>query len=129
MDTEKISQEEQDREYEVAAAEAAKDKAKADPSRYVHKFKKPFVFEGKEYKELHFDFDRLTGEDSLNIEAELQAKGIGVLVPAFSGHYLIRMAARACEEKIGTDTFQKMPLKDFVQIRTKARNFLMESEQ
>ena len=125
MDTEKITQEEQDREYEVAAAEAAKDTS----SHYVHKFKKPFAWEGKEYKELVFDFDKLTGEDSLNIEAELQAKGIGVLGPSFSGHYLIRMAARACNVPIGTDAFQRMPLKDFVRIRTKARNFLMESEQ
>lgn len=32
-----------------------------------------------------------------------------VIVPTFSGPYLIRMAARACTEKIGEDTIRAMP--------------------
>jgi hypothetical protein len=117
---------EQDKEYEVAKAEAEADKSNV---AYIHFFRKPFEWEGKEYKSLTFDFDKLTGEDSLSIEAELQAKGISVLVPAFSGHFLIRMAARVCNERLGVDAFQKMPMREFLRIRTKARNFLMESEQ
>ncbi len=116
---------EQEQEFEEAEKEAAEEPS----SLYVHKFKKPFKWQGQEYTELHFDFESLTGEDSLNIEAELQSRGTMVMVPAFSGPYLIGMSARACQEKLGTDAFRKMPINDFVRIRTRARNFLMTSEQ
>ena len=82
-------------EAEFAAAEAAA-KAKAEQgnaSAYVHKLKKPFTFEGCTIEELSFDFDRLTGNDSLAIEDELQSMNKPVIVPTFSGQYLIRMAA------------------------------------
>ena len=81
-------------EAEFAAAEAAaKDKAEqGNASAYVHKLKKPFTFEGCTIEELSFDFDRLTGNDSLAIEDELQSMNKPVIVPTFSGQYLIRMA-------------------------------------
>ena len=108
-------------EAEFAAAEAAA-KAKAEQgnaSAYVHKLKKPFTFEGCTIEELSFDFDRLTGNDSLAIEDELQSMNKPVIVPTFSGQYLIRMAARACTttlttpdgraRRIGADVIQALP--------------------
>ena len=94
---------------EFAAAEAAA-KAKAEQgnaSAYVHKLKKPFTFEGCTIEELSFDFDRLTGNDSLAIEDELQAMNKPVIVPTFSGQYLIRMAARACTTTLTTPDGKK----------------------
>lgn len=123
---------------EFAAAETAAKAEEGNPSAYVHKIKKPFTFEGCTIEELSFDFDRLTGNDSLAIEDELQAMNKPVIVPTFSGQYLIRMAARACTtnlttpdgrtRRIGADVIQALPIGDYNRIRSKARTFLLASE-
>lgn len=100
----------------------------SDKSVYVHKFVAPFEFEGKTYSQLTFNFGKLTGRDALAIESELQALGRPVVVPALSGEYLVRMAAKSCTEAIGTDIFDNMPIRDFQAIHSKARNFLLTSE-
>ena len=114
-----------------AAAEQEAAAAKNDIGTYVHKFKKPFTcLIGKDqrtFKELIFDFNKLTGRDSLAIENELQALGKPVIVAEMSGEYLIRMAARACEEKISADELASAPLSDYNIIRSKARSFLLRS--
>ena len=86
----------------------------------------------------YVDFDRLTGNDSLAIEDELQSMNKPVIVPTFSGQYLIRMAARACTttlptpdgrtRRIGADVIQALPIGDYNRIRSKARTFLLASE-
>ena len=111
-------------EFNAARAEAQK----KDVSRLTIKFKKPVKYNNKEYEELSFDFDKLTGMDGLAIEEELQMLNKAVIVPALSGEYLIRMAARACTEKIGADIFNYMSLKDYNRIRSAARSFLLQSE-
>ena len=90
--------------------------------------RKPVEYDGKEYKVLEFDFGKLTGDDGLNIENELQSLGKFTMVPAFSGEYLIRMAAKACTEKVGSDIFKKISLADYNRIRGAARSFLLRSE-
>jgi len=90
--------------------------------------KKPVEYNGKTYNKLSFDFGKLTGEDGLNIENELQALGKFAMVPAFSGEYLIRMAAKACSEPIGSDIFTKLSLSDYNRVRSAARSFLLKSE-
>lgn len=89
---------------------------------------RPISYEGKAYTELRFDWDRLTGEDSLAIENELQAQGKFVVAPTFSGEYLVRMAARACTEMIGQDLIRSLPISDYNRIRSAARSFLLNSE-
>jgi len=112
------------KEYDAAVEEAKTDNA---PS-YVHKFKKPFNYNGKDYSELAFRFDDLTGEDSLAVESELRAKGIMLISPTFNGEFLTRIASRACTEAIGIDGFKRMRIVDFESIRSRTRNFLMASE-
>ncbi len=114
-----------DEEFDEALTESTTDST----ATYIHHFKRPFEYQGKKYNELTFDFENLTGSDSLNVEAELQAKGIMVMVPTFSGPYLIRIAARACKEQIGSDAIEQMRIADYNRIRSKARNFLLSSEQ
>ncbi len=99
-----------------------------DTGTYVHTFRTPFTYEGKTFSSVSFDFDRLTGNDALAIEAEMQAMGKPVIIPSLSGDYLIRMAARACSEQVGADFFGTMPLREYQAIRSKARNFLLKSE-
>ena len=117
-----------EQEYEIAMKEAEN-----SPNTYTHEFSTPFSFEGESFDELSFDFGALTAMDSLAIEAELQATGRPVLVPEFSGDYLLRMAMRACTNrtskgmKLGIDFFQRLPLAAYVKIRSKARSFLLRA--
>lgn len=115
-----------------AAAEKEAEASKNNIGTYVHKFKKPFTcLVGKDqrtFEELTFDFDKLTGRDSLAIENELQALGKPVIVAEMSGEYLIRMAARACSEKVSADDLMSMPLSDYNKIRSRARSFLLRLE-
>ncbi len=125
-------------EAEFAAAEAAAKEPEADAYTYVHKFKRPFVFEGCTIEKLAFDFSRLTGNDSLAIEDELQAMNKPVIVPTLSGQYLTRVAARACttvlrsengiSRRVGTDVIQALPISDYNRIRARTRTFLLASE-
>ena len=108
--------------------EQAKAKAKDAENLFTMKLKKPLTYDGAEFEELSFDFDALTGKDSLAIERELSLRGIQVAVPAFSGEYIIRIAARACTSPVGYDAFELMSLRDYNRLRAKVRNFLMGSE-
>ncbi len=114
-------------EFSVAEQEAAKEDVQ-DIYTYVHQLRRPFEYEGKTYETLTFDWGSLTGDDSLAIEAEMQAMGKPVIVPTFSGEYLIRMAARACTPRLGSDVLGKMPISEYNRIRSKARSFLLLSE-
>ncbi|MBR3239155.1 MAG: hypothetical protein IKF99_12025 [Oscillospiraceae bacterium] len=112
--------------------EEALEKVKADAINaditFKLRFKKPFMYDGVEYQELNFDLENLTGRDSLDVERELAMRGIQAPVLAFSGEYIIRIAAKACLEHIGSDAFEHMPMKEYSKVRNKIRNFLMSSE-
>lgn len=113
-----------EKEFEAAQEAAAKAK-----DTFIVKLRKPLMYNGTEYEELEFDFDGLTGNDSLEVEKELARRGVQVLVPAFSGEYLVRIAARACTAPIGHDAMLKMSIQDYNKIRSRVRNFLMSTEQ
>ena len=89
---------------------------------------KPVVYNGKEYKTLNLDFEKLKGKDARAITAELQRLGIAVLVPSLSEEYLIRTIAKACEEPIGADFFDLLSIFDFNKLVGRARAFLQRSE-
>lgn len=110
-------------EFAAAEAEAAESKP-----NYIHKFTKPFAYEGKEIISIAFNFDGLSGADALAIEGEISRLGKSVVAPAFSVDYLIRMAARSSSPMVGVDAFNAMPIRDFNKIRSAARSFLLLSE-
>lgn len=112
-------------EEEFSAAEV---EARKSGGVYVHEFKKPITYNGKTYTELTFEWDKLTGNDSRAIVQEVERRGKTVVAPAFSVDYLVRMAARACTEKIGIDAFDLMSIRDFNMIWSAARSFLMALE-
>lgn len=115
-----------EKEVEIAQEEAKKE----EDSGFNYKLKKPVQYNGKEYMELYFDFNSLTGGDALDVEDEMQRQGKGtVVVAAFNSEYLIRISARACREKVGADIFRYMSLFDYNRIRDRARNFLLRAEQ
>ena len=108
--------------------ELAKEEAKDAVAVFTHNFKKPFSYNGEEYTKLTFDFESLTGDDTLLIERDMARKGRTVIVPEFNGDYLAAMACKACLEEIGVDAFGQMTLRDFNAIRGAARRFLLNAE-
>ncbi len=111
------------KEFDTAVEEAQN----AD-SLFTYTLKKPVTYNGNTIETLSFDFDKLTGEDAIKIEDELNRLGTPVISPTFSGEYLIRMSARACTTPVGADLFKSMSLFDYNKIRSKARSFLLSSE-
>ena len=99
-----------------------------DLYEYIHTLKEPVEYEGMRHEALHFDWGKLTGNDGLAIENEMQAKGMPVVIPSLSGGYLIRMAARACTDKVSVDMILDLPIKDYNKIRSEARSFLLKTE-
>ena len=69
------------KEFDAAQAAAAKAAAAADPYTYTHKLQKPLDYEGKHYESLTFNWGKLTGNDSIAIEAELTALNQPVITP------------------------------------------------
>lgn len=110
-------------EFAVAAEEA-----KTAERLYTHTFNRPFQYNGQTVTKLSFDFEKLTGRDCLAVENEMRMQGITMVSPTFSGPYLVRMAARACTEKVGSDIFELMPAADFTRIRNRTQSFFMRSE-
>lgn len=112
-------------EFAVAEKEAKENRGQ---SVYVHKLSKPFTYEEKTYEELVFDWDKLTGNDYLSIEAEMAAIGKVLVTPEFSGEFMLRMATKACTaERMSSDVLCALPLREFNKIRGKARSFLMNT--
>lgn len=92
---------------------------------YVHKFKKPFEYEGKKYDTLNFYFERLTGRDMIAVENEMQNNGEYALDPILSRNFQSKIAAKA--GGVASDTLEAMPIQEFNSITTAARNFLIDS--
>lgn len=90
---------------------------------YTHTFKNPVKIEGKEYKTITFYFENLTGEDIEAVEEELQDQNKYVLSPEISSAFQSALAARAA--KIPADDIRRFPVKDYMAIKNKARNFLI----
>ena len=124
-----VINEQDPKELELAEQKAKEEAAKDTAVRFTLKLLTPVEYEGKTYKEMKFDFSEINGADALNIEAELQAKGIIVISPSYQSPYLMRVCARACSEPIDVDLLTKFKLRDFLALRNKARNFLMSAEQ
>ena len=119
-------------ESERVAEEA---KQEQETGSYTHTFKKPFLWNGKTYETLTFDWTALDGGDHLEIESEIVMKGRTLVSPAFTGDFLAGMAARACTERdekgkrvIDGWAIKEMPLTDFQAITRKARSFLLRAE-
>ena len=123
--------------FEDSAAQAerleASARSEADSGTYTHTFKQPFTHEGVTYEHLTFDWESLSGKDSVAIEREL--RGINVTVVLAKGQVpSAAMAARACTYRnadgfrtVNTDLLYALPLREFRQICSAARRFLLRS--
>ena len=118
---------------QVSQVEAALENA-PDPGTYTHRLKKPFTFDGKTVEEMHFDFDSLTGADTLAISAEMNRRFKNLVLPHLSWEFMTLMAVRACTDRDGKGIrlvneklLQALPMRDYNTIVGKVRDFLLTS--
>lgn len=102
---------------------AEKKAAKEESMNYTHKFSSPVEMEGKKYSTLTFYFDKLTGDDIEAVEAELQDQNKYVLSPEISSAFQCILAAKAAG--VASDDIRRLPVKDYMKIKNKARSFLI----
>jgi hypothetical protein len=102
---------------------AEKKAAKEESMNYTHKFSSPVEMEGKKYTTLTFYFDKLTGDDIEAVEAELQDQNKYVLSPEISSAFQCILAAKAAG--VASDDIRRLPVKDYMKIKNKARSFLI----
>lgn len=125
-------------ENKLAAEEAARLEAEAksgpDITTYTHTFEKPYEYQGRSITELTFDWGALTGEDHQAIESDMLRNGQTLVVPAFTGAFLMGMAVRACTNRdangiriVDADFMKKLPIRDYQKIYMSARRFLLRS--
>ncbi len=114
---------EEQKEAEAALGSDAAVLEESESDIFKYELIRPVTYDGKEYKELTFDFGSLTGGDSMDVEDELMSRGHAVLVRSADSMYLSRMCARACNEKVGADIFRLMFVKDCNRILAASRRF------
>ena len=85
---------------------------------------KPFAYEGEEWTAMEFDFGKLTGKDAMEIENEMDMRGMGPIQnEATDGMYQILAASKA--SGIAEDVLKALPLKKNMAIKRAARRYLI----
>lgn len=91
---------------------------------YTHVLKEVFEYEDAEYSEIVLDFGKLTGEDALAAEREMQEEGIGfVRNEAYDGGYQLITAAKA--SGIAKDVLLALPILDCLALKREAKKYLV----
>ena len=119
---------ENENEIVISAEDVEDMKEEMGNGVYEHVFKVPFQWEGKTYGKLVFDFEKLKGRDILAVEKELAANSIFTVVRRLNVEFQIRIAARACTEKIGTDALEAMPIRDTERILNRVSGFFANAD-
>ena len=85
---------------------------------------KSFNHNGKEYKELNLDFDKLTGQDLIDAEENLRRSGVNIPLGAadFSRNYLAAVAAKAAS--LPREALLGLSAQDFTNILNQTLIFL-----
>ncbi len=110
---------------EEKAIDSVMEEADKNDDVFVMNLKTPFEWEGKKYERLTFNWTRLTGRDSIDVEREMTLRGRGSLLPEASSEFQMRIAARACMEGISFEGLRELPLNVSFAIQRKARGFLL----
>lgn len=115
---------------EASETSVAKTAENENTNNWTWTLSKPVEYNGVEISALKFDFSKITGRDAREIEDELQRSGKMTLYSQVNNiHYIMRVAARACEEPIGIDLFDMVSISDYNELRTHAQLFLLNVAQ
>lgn len=97
---------------------------------YTHEFDQPFTYNGNTVEKLTFNWDTLTGRDSIEIERELTAGSGGRGAQNFGREHMAFIATYACSARDKNDTrivsidfMNALPIVDFEEITTMGRLF------
>ena len=92
----------------------------------VYVISRPFEFEGNKYEKLNLAFEKLTGNDLLSCENELNATvpdGTFIPMKEIDKRYLALVVAKAAG--VPSELIRKLPAKDFSKVTVRAQNFLL----
>ena len=111
-------------------SEAAENAASSDveETSMVIKFKKPYIFEGKEYTEIDLSpLEDMTGADMIAVNKIMQRTAAGLdVMPEVSVEYACNIAARAT--KMPVEFFTKLPMSAAMKVKNRVMGFLFGSE-
>lgn len=95
----------------------------AEKKELVIEFKKPYVFENKEYTEVDLSgLEDLNGEDLIAADQELLATGKQAMVNELSLPYLLIVASKAAKKP--SIFFEGLPAKETVKVKNTVMAFL-----
>lgn len=97
---------------------------------YTHEFDRPFTYNGITVEKLTFNWDSLTGRDSINIEREMTLLSGGKGVQNFGREHMMLIAVRACSARnednkrfVDKSFMEGLPIVDFEEITAMGRLF------
>ncbi|MBQ8693076.1 MAG: phage tail assembly protein [Synergistaceae bacterium] len=83
---------------------------------------------GESLTELELDLDKLTGQDIIEVEKQIDTAGDGraLVLPEYSKVYLAAVAARAL--KVPREALNMLTARDFTRLTQAVQNFLMRPD-
>ena len=83
---------------------------------------------GEMLSELELDLDKLTGQDIIEVEKQIDSSGDGraLVLPEYSKLYLAAVAARAL--KIPREALNGLSARDFTRVTQAVQNFLIRTD-
>ena len=91
-------------------------------SEYLIQFKKPFIFEGKEYFDLDLSgLDSMTAKDLIDAERQFAAKGQVAAINEMNMEYICIVAAKA--SKLPVEFFERLPANEAIKIKNMVTGF------
>ena len=89
----------------------------------ILRFRKPYVFEGKDYTELDLSgLEDTTAEDLAAVNRILSKSGVVSPMPEMTQDFCILMAARVC--KLPTEFFKRLPAREAIRLKNTVTGFL-----
>lgn len=94
----------------------------------VIKFKKPYIFEQKEYTELDLSgMEDMTGADMIAVNKIMQRSAAGIdVMPEVSVEYAFYFAAKAA--KLPVEFFNGLPPRESMKVKNRVMGFLFGSD-
>lgn len=91
-------------------------------------FKKPYLFEGREYTELDLTgLENLTAADMIALENQYEKRNPGInVMPEVKIGYAMMMAARAA--KMPVEFFEGLPQREAMKVKNRVMGFLFGSD-
>lgn len=111
-----------------AVTTVAADVPEDEEDSLIVKFRKPFKFEGQEYKEIDLSgLDDLTAQDMVSVDRILKRHSSGIdVMPEVSMEYALNLAAKAAKQPI--EFFQALPPREAMKVKNRIMGFLFGSD-